>query len=122
MISGSSRRRTVKRPSRRLPAAARASAYFPSIRFSATSPFRHPDKAMSPCACSAKNRFEIRLDPPELGRIEVRLDVDRDGHVTSRLIADRSDTLNLLLKYEADVEKARREVRALSSGTPFAAS
>jgi hypothetical protein len=33
-----------------------------------------------------------------------------------------SDTLNLLLKYEADVEKARREVRALSSGTPFAAS
>jgi MoxR-like ATPase len=33
-----------------------------------------------------------------------------------------SDTLNLLLKYEADVEKARREVRALSSGAPFAAS
>ncbi len=33
-------------------------------------------------ALAGKNRFEIRLDPPELGRIEVRLDVDRDGNVT----------------------------------------
>jgi flagellar hook-length control protein FliK len=45
---------------------------------------------------AGKNRFEIRLDPPELGRIQVRLDVDRDGHVTSRLIVDRADTLDLL--------------------------
>ena len=29
-------------------------------------------------------RFEIRLDPPELGRIDVRLDVDSSGKVTSR--------------------------------------
>jgi flagellar hook-length control protein FliK len=40
-------------------------------------------------AFAGKNRFEIRLDPPELGRIEVRLDVDRDGNVTSRLTVER---------------------------------
>ena len=45
---------------------------------------------------AGKNRFEIRLDPPELGRIDVRLDVDKDGNVTSRLMVERSDTLDLL--------------------------
>ena len=32
-------------------------------------------------AQAGKQRFEIRLDPPELGRIDVRLEIDRDGHV-----------------------------------------
>jgi flagellar hook-length control protein FliK len=43
-------------------------------------------------AVEIANRFEIRLDPPELGGIEVRLDVDRDGTVISRLTVDRADT------------------------------
>ena len=60
-------------------------------------------------AQSGKNHFEIRLDPPELGRIEVRLDVDRDGHATSRLIADRSDTLNLLRSDAAGLERALQD-------------
>ena len=60
-------------------------------------------------ALAGKNRFEIRLDPPELGRIEVRLDVDRDGHVTSRLIADRSDTLDLLRRDAAGLERALQD-------------
>ena len=47
-------------------------------------------------ARAGKNRFEIRLDPPELGRIDVRLDVDRDGKVTSRLVVDRPETLDIL--------------------------
>ena len=42
-------------------------------------------------ALDGKNRFEIRLDPPELGRIDVRLDVDRDGQVTSHLTVDRAE-------------------------------
>ena len=60
-------------------------------------------------ALAGKNRFEIRLDPPELGRIEVRLDVDRDGHVTSSLIADRSDTLDLLRRDSAGLERALQD-------------
>jgi flagellar hook-length control protein FliK len=55
---------------------------------------------------AGKNRFEIRLDPPELGRIEVRLDVDKDGHVTSHLIADRKDTLNLLQSDASGLQRA----------------
>jgi flagellar hook-length control protein FliK len=60
-------------------------------------------------ALDGKNHFEIRLDPPELGRIEVRLDVDRDGHVTSRLIADRSDTLDLLRRDASGLERALQD-------------
>src|SRR5262249_51779087 len=30
-------------------------------------------------AQAGQSRFEIRLDPPELGRIDVRLDIDRSG-------------------------------------------
>src|SRR5262249_34923108 len=45
---------------------------------------------------SGRSRFEIRLDPPELGRIEVRLDVDRGGQVPSRLVVDKAETLDLL--------------------------
>ncbi len=57
-------------------------------------------------AQSGKNRFEIRLDPPELGRIDVRLDVDRDGNVTSRLVVERAETLDLLRRDAPNLERA----------------
>ena len=60
-------------------------------------------------AHSGKNRFEIRLDPPELGRIDVRLDVDRDGNVTSRLVVDRSETLDLLRRDASNLERALQQ-------------
>ncbi|MFL5033300.1 MAG: flagellar hook-length control protein FliK [Xanthobacteraceae bacterium] len=53
-----------------------------------------------------KNRFEIRLDPPELGRIDVHLKVDRDGNVTSRLVVERSETLDLLRRDAPSLERA----------------
>lgn len=60
-------------------------------------------------AQAGSNRFEIRLDPPELGRIDVRLDVDRNGNVTSRLIADRGDTLDLLRREAPQLERALQD-------------
>ena len=57
-------------------------------------------------ALAGKNRFDIRLDPPELGRIEVRLDVDRDGRITSHVIADRRDTLDLLQRDASGLQRA----------------
>jgi hypothetical protein len=60
-------------------------------------------------AQTGKNRFEIRLDPPELGRINVRLDVDRDGHVTSHLLVDRADTLDLLRRDASNLERALQQ-------------
>lgn len=60
-------------------------------------------------AMDGKKSFEIRLDPPELGRIEVHMNVDRDGNVTSRLIADRQDTLDLLRRDSAGLERALQD-------------
>jgi chemotaxis protein MotD len=57
-------------------------------------------------AHEGSNRFDIRLDPPELGRIHVRLDVDQNGNVASRLIVDRSETLDLLRRDAPALERA----------------
>ena len=60
-------------------------------------------------ALSGKNHFEIRLDPPELGRIEVHLDVGRDGHITTHMVADRSDTLALLQRDASGLQRALQD-------------
>jgi flagellar hook-length control protein FliK len=60
-------------------------------------------------AQTGSNRFEIRLDPPELGRVEVRLDVDKNGHVNSRLVVDRPDTLDLLRRDAGDLQRALQQ-------------
>jgi flagellar hook-length control protein FliK len=50
--------------------------------------------------------FQIRLDPPELGRIDVQLSVDASGHVTTHLTADRPETLNLLRQDASSLQRA----------------
>jgi flagellar hook-length control protein FliK len=72
-------------------------------------------------ALADKNRFEIRLDPPELGRIDVRLDVDRDGNVTSRLTVERPETLDLLRRDAAGLERALQDagLKTANNGLQF---
>jgi flagellar hook-length control protein FliK len=60
-------------------------------------------------AQAGQNRFEIRLDPPELGRIDVRLDIDSSGQVTSRLVVERADTLEHLRRDSAGLERALQD-------------
>ncbi len=60
-------------------------------------------------AQGGRNRFEIRLDPPELGRIEVRLDIDRSGQVTSRLVVDKVETLDILRRDVHQLERALQD-------------
>lgn len=60
-------------------------------------------------AQSGHSRFEVRLDPPELGRIDVRLDVDHRGHVTSRLVVEKSETLDLLKRDAPELERALQQ-------------
>lgn len=55
------------------------------------------------------NRFEIRLDPPELGRIDVRLEVDKNGQVTSHLRVDRVETLDMLRRDASTLERALQD-------------
>ncbi|WP_421951056.1 flagellar hook-length control protein FliK [Pelagibacterium sp.] len=52
------------------------------------------------------NRFEIRLNPPELGRIDVRMEMDNSGNVVARLAVERSETLDLLQRDQRALERA----------------
>jgi flagellar hook-length control protein FliK len=72
-------------------------------------------------AQAGQNRFEIRLDPPELGRIDVRLDIDRSGQVTSRLIVDRPETLDQLRRDAAGLERALQDagLKTAQNGLQF---
>jgi len=60
-------------------------------------------------AQAGRSRFDIRLDPPELGRIDVRLDVDRDGKVTSRVVVDRPETLDILRRDASEIERSLQQ-------------
>jgi flagellar hook-length control protein FliK len=60
-------------------------------------------------AQAGSNRFEIRLDPPELGRIDVRLHVSAHGQVTSHLIVDRPETLDLLRRDAPNLERSLQD-------------
>jgi len=57
-------------------------------------------------ARSGKSRFEIRLDPADLGRIDVRIDVDRNGQVTSHLSVEKPETLSLLRQDAPQLQQA----------------
>jgi len=51
-------------------------------------------------------RFELRLDPPELGRIEVRLEVSRDHRVTAVVSADSPQALTELARHARELEQS----------------
>ncbi len=57
-------------------------------------------------ASNGARRFDISLNPPELGRIEVRLDVSREGQVMTHLVVERSETLDLLQRDARQLERA----------------
>lgn len=57
-------------------------------------------------AGNGARRFDIRLDPPELGRVEVRLDVSKDGKVATHLVVERPETLDLLQRDARSLERA----------------
>jgi flagellar hook-length control protein FliK len=52
------------------------------------------------------NRFNIRISPPEMGRIEIRMEITESGRVSAHLVADKPETLELLQKDRAALEKA----------------
>ncbi len=50
--------------------------------------------------------FQIRLDPPELGRIDVRMEIDHAGNVTARLAVEKAETLDLMQRDQRTLERA----------------
>jgi flagellar hook-length control protein FliK len=77
--------------------------------------------AIASKAADGKKSFDIRLDPPDLGRIHVHLDVDSSGQITSHVIADRSDTLDLLRRDSSGLERAFQDagLKTSSNGLQF---
>jgi flagellar hook-length control protein FliK len=77
--------------------------------------------AITAHAQTGKTRFEIRLDPPELGRIDVRLDLDSNGQVTSHLRVERAETLDLLRRDAPALERALQQAgfKTSDSGLQF---
>jgi flagellar hook-length control protein FliK len=63
------------------------------------------------------SRFQIRLDPPELGRIDVRLDIDKAGQVNARLVVEKSETLDLMQRDQRALERALQQAGLDSSKT-----
>lgn len=53
--------------------------------------------------------FQIRLDPPELGRVDVKLDIAHDGRVTAVVAVDNEQTLQLLMRDQGLLERALQE-------------
>lgn len=64
---------------------------------------------------NGKSRFEIRLDPAELGRIDVRIDVDRKGQVISHLTVEKPETLSMLRQDAPQLQRALNDA-GLSTG------
>lgn len=56
-------------------------------------------------ASTGSTRFDIKLDPPELGRIEVQMTLDREGRVKSRLVVEKQETLELLQRDQRNLER-----------------
>lgn len=53
--------------------------------------------------------FEIRLDPPEMGRIDVHLSVDDTGKAQAHLSAEKPQTLTLLKNDSGNLERALKD-------------
>lgn len=80
------------------------------------SPTTHGDAQTPPAAAQVAREivrrfdgetahFELRLDPPELGRVDVRLEVSRDHRVTALVSADNPQALAELARHARDLEQ-----------------
>ena len=102
-------------------AAPAATAAASGTAAAATVPIAGLAVAIASRAQAGSSQFDIRLDPPELGRIDVRLDVDRDGQVTSHVTVDRADTLQLLQSQQPQLERALEQagLKTADNGLQF---
>jgi len=55
---------------------------------------------------NGQTRFQMRFDPPELGRVEVNMRVGADGGVHAHLVVERPETLDMFLRDQRGLERA----------------
>ena len=70
---------------------------------------------------SGARQFDIRLDPPELGRVDVRLTVDAAGKAQAHLAVDKPQTLEMLQRDSGSLARALRDsgVQLNNNGLQF---
>jgi flagellar hook-length control protein FliK len=90
-------------PSATMPAAAQLTV---TAATAAAVPLNSLALQIAVTAQSGNSRFEIRLDPAELGRIDVRIDVDRHGQLTSHLTVEKPETLAMLRQDAPQLQRA----------------
>ena len=66
-------------------------------------------------------QFDIRLDPPELGRIDVKLSIDDAGKAQAHLAVEKPQTLDLMQKDSGSLQRALKEagIDLAQSGLQF---
>lgn len=96
-------------PAQSTAAASAAAAAAPAQTPTTTVPVAGLAVEIAAQSSAGRSRFEIRLDPPELGRIDVRLEIDNEGHVKSRLIVERAETLDMLRRDAPQLERALQQ-------------
>lgn len=55
---------------------------------------------------NGQTHFQMRFDPPELGRVEVNMRVGADGGVQAHLVVERPETLDMFLRDQRGLERA----------------
>ncbi len=66
---------------------------------------------------AGNSRFQIQLNPPEMGRIDVRMEIDKSGALNARLTVERVETLDLLQRDARALERALSQAGLDSSKT-----
>jgi flagellar hook-length control protein FliK len=72
-------------------------------------PIRDIAVHISQHADTGVNRFQLRLDPPELGRVDVRMEVSSEGKLSAVIAVERPETLDLLQRDSRALEKSLAE-------------
>lgn len=55
---------------------------------------------------NGQTKFQMRFDPPELGRVDVKMKVSSDGSVQAHLIVERPETLDMFMRDQRGLERA----------------
>jgi flagellar hook-length control protein FliK len=58
---------------------------------------------------AGNTRFQIRLDPADLGRIDVKLDLDKSGTVNAHMVVERPETLDLMMRDQRALQQALQQ-------------
>lgn len=77
----------------------------------------HIAVAIAKNVAMGNSRFQVRLDPPEMGKIDVAMDIDKSGALTARISVERAETLDLLQRDSKALERALAQSGLDSSKT-----